>query len=102
MTLINYVDYKHSYAHVLAPKLKTINYFANVAHKPPKYIRKIIINELNAPEVYFTEKEHWFYEMIQLIDDSRQLYMFVRNSINKAKETLVYVDQNGNLLDFVS
>ena len=40
--------------------------------------------------------------MIQLIDDSRQRYMFVRNSINKAKETLVYVDQNGNLLDFAS
>ena len=32
--LVNYVDYKHSYAHALAPILKKLNYHVNVGKKP--------------------------------------------------------------------
>ena len=60
MKLVNYVDYKHSYAHALEPKLKAINFHANVQHKPVAYIKKIIINTLNQPEVRFTDKEQTF------------------------------------------
>ena len=58
MKLINYVEYKHSYAHALAPKLKTLNYQANVQKKPVQYIRKIIINALNENDEYveYTKK----------------------------------------------
>ena len=47
MKLINYVEYKHSYAHALEPKLKAINFHANVQHKPVKYIKKIINKNKN-------------------------------------------------------
>ena len=47
MKLINYVEYKHYYAHALEPKLKAINCHANVQHKPVKYIKKIINKNKN-------------------------------------------------------
>lgn len=98
--LVNYVDYKHSYAHALAPKLKTLNYHANVGKKPANYIRKIILNILKNPEIKFTEKEQFFYDNICSMTDGRQLYYYCRNSINKAKEIFVYIDGDGELLSF--
>ena len=100
MELINYVDYKHSYAHALAPKLKTLNYHTNVGKKPANYIRKIILNTLNNSDVKFTEKEQFFYDNICSMTDSQQLYYYCRNSVNKAKEIFVYVDNDGELLRF--
>lgn len=98
--LVNYVDYKHSYAHALAPKLKTLNYHANVGKKPANYIRKIILSALNNSDVKFTDKEQQFYDNICSMTDSRQLYYYCRNSINKAKEIFVYIDGDGELLSF--
>lgn len=100
MELINYVDYKHSYAHALAPKLKALNYHTNVGKKPVNYIRKIILNALNNNDVKFTEKEQFFYDNICSMTDSQQLYYYCRNSVNKAKEIFVYVDSDGELLRF--
>ena len=94
MKLINYVEYKHSYAHALEPKLKAINFHANVQHKPVKYIKKIIINTLNQPEVRFT-----FFDNVLNHYDSTELYFYVKNAINKAKETMVYVDDDGELIN---
>lgn len=102
MELINYVDYKHSYAHAVSPKLKTLNYYANVAKKPVKYIRAIVLNALNQSDVHYTEKEHEFFDNIHTFIDGQALYYYVRNCINKAKETLVYVDDNGKLLNRVA
>ena len=58
MKLINYVEYKHSYAHALEPKLKALNFHANVQRKPVKYIKKIIINTLNQPKLDLLTKNN--------------------------------------------
>lgn len=100
MKLINYVDYKHSYAHALEPKLKALNFHANVQPKPVQYIRKIIVNALNSNDVHYTEKEHQFFDNIHNMYDSKQLYFYVKNCINKAKETFVYVDETGEFCQF--
>ena len=98
MKLINYLDYKHSYAHALEPKMKALNFHANVQPKPVKYIKKIIINTLNQSEVRFTEKEQTFFDNVLNHFDSKQLYFYVKNAINKAKETMVWVDDEGELV----
>lgn len=99
MKLINYVEYKHSYAHALEPKLSTLNFRANVQHKPVNYIKKIIVGALNQEEVRWTDKEHLFFDNVLNHDDSTQLYYYVKNAINKAKETMVYVDDDGELVE---
>jgi hypothetical protein len=100
MTLINYVDYKHSYAHAIASKLKALNYSANVKKMPINYCRKIVLNALNDNSVRFTEKEQQFYDTVMSMYDSQQLYYYCRNCVNKAKETFVYVDDEGEFTRF--
>ena len=97
--LINYAEYKHSYAHALEPKLKAINFHANVQHKPVKYIKKIIISAITQPEVRFTDKEQSFFDNVLNHYDSTELYFYVKNAINKARETMVYVDDDGELIN---
>jgi hypothetical protein len=101
MTRVNYVDYPHSYAHAIAPKLRTLNYSANVKKMPVQYIRTIIKRALKDSDVHFTDKEQQFWDTIHVIDDSQQLYYYCRNCVNKAKETFVYVDDDGNLTRFI-
>ena len=61
MKLINYVEYKHSYCHALEPKLKKINYYANVLKKPVNYIKAMVKGIIkDSPEVKWTDKEVWF------------------------------------------
>lgn len=98
MNCINYVDYKHSYAHFIAPKLKTLNYHTNVGKKPVNYVRKIILNILNTSDIKYTDKEQQFYDNICSMTSSHDLYYYCRNSVNKAKETFVYVDDDGELI----
>lgn len=100
MTLINYVDYKHSYAHAIAPKLKTLNFHANVGNKPVQYIRAIIKRAMKENDVHFTDKEQQFWDMIHVIDDSKELYFYCKNCVNKAKEIFVYVDDEGEFRQF--
>lgn len=99
MNLINYAEYKHSYAHALEPKLKALNFHANVRRKPVAYIKKIIVNALNQSEVRFTDKEQAFFDNALNFCDSTQLYFYVKNAVNKAKEILVYVNDDGELID---
>ena len=99
MKLVNYVEYKHSYAHALEPKLKALNFRANVQHKPVAYIKKIILSALNQPEVHFTDKEQTFFDNVLNHYDSTKLYFYVKNAISKAKETMVYVDDDGELVN---
>ena len=100
MKLVNYVEYTHSYAHAMAPKLKALNYQANVLKRPAKYIRAIILNTLNQSDVHYTEKEHQFFDNVCTICDGQALYYYVRNCVNKAKETYAYVDDKGELIRF--
>lgn len=99
MKLINYAEYKHSYAHALEPKLKALNFHANVQRKPVKYIKKIIVNALNQNDVRFTDKEQTFFDNVLNHCDSTQLYFYVKNAVNKAREILVYIDDDGELVD---
>jgi hypothetical protein len=98
MTQINYLDYKHSYAHAMQPILKKLNYLTNVKKVNVKYLQKVILQALNNSEVRFTEKEHEFFDNVCNHYNTHLLYYYVRNCINKAKETLVYVDDNGELI----
>lgn len=100
MTLINYVDYKHSYAHAIEPKLKALNFHANVKKMPIKYCRKIVLNALDDNSVRFTEKEQQFYDTVMSMYDSQQLYYYCKNCVNKAKEVFVYVDDDGEFRQF--
>ena len=99
MKLVNYAEYEHSYAHALEPKLKALNFHANVQRKPVAYIKKIILSALNQPEVHFTDKEQTFFDNVLNHYDSTELYFYVKNAINKAKETMVYVDNDGELVN---
>ena len=95
---INYVDYKHSYAHALEPKLKALNFHANVDKKPIQYCRKIVMNALKQNEVKFTEKEQEFFDTVQTIETSSQLYFYCKNCVKKAREVFVNVDETGELI----
>ena len=85
--------------HSIKTKLKTLNFRPNVQQKPNPYIKKIILSALNQPEVYFTDKEQTFFDNVLNHYDSTELYFYVKNAINKAKETMVYVDDDGELVN---
>ena len=99
MKLVSYAEYEHSYAHALEPKLKALNFHANVQRKPVAYIKKIIVNALNQNDVRFTDKEQTFFDNVLNHRDSTQLYFYVKNAVNKAKEIMVYVDDDGELVN---
>lgn len=96
--IVDYVEYKHSYCHFLEPQLRKLNYYCNVEKKPVNYIKAIIRNILKNPECRITEKERHFLNEVAQHVDSRELYKYVKNSIAKARETFVYVDDNGELI----
>jgi hypothetical protein len=95
MKLVNYVEYEHSYAHAIEPKLRALNYSANVKKMPTNYVRAIIKNALKDNDVYFTDKEQEFWDNIHAIQDAQQLYYYCKNCVNKAKETLLYINDDG-------
>lgn len=96
--IVDYVEYKHSYCHFLEPQLKKLNYYCNVLKKPANYIKAIIRNILKNPECRITEKEQSFLREMSQHVDSHELYRYVKNSIDKAHRTLVYVDDKGELI----
>ena len=98
MKKITYADYTHSYAFAIAPKLKSLNMNANVKKMPINYCRKIVLNALKDNDVRYTEKEQQFFDTVMAMYDSQQLYYYCKNCVNKAKETFVYVDDNGDLI----
>ncbi len=98
--VVDYVEYKHSYCHVLEPMMKKINYLANVVKKPVNYIKAVVRNTIKqSPEVRWTDKEQWFMSKLnEFWPDSYELYKFIKNSIEKAHDTWVYVDDDGELI----
>jgi hypothetical protein len=85
--IIDYVEYKHSYCHLLEPKLKKINYYCNVLKKPIAYIKAMIRNILSDPECRWTDKEKLFMDNVYQHVDSYELYKYVKNSIDKGHRT---------------
>lgn len=96
---IDYVDYKHSYCHVLEPKLKAINYLVHVKKVEPKILKGYILKLLKDPEVRWTEKEKEFKKNIEEKDDAYDILNYVKNSIEKAKTIKVKVDADGELVE---
>ena len=69
------------------------------------YLRSFIKNKNlaedleNQPEVRFTDKEQTFFDNVLNHYDSTELYFYVKNAINKARKTMVYVDDDGELVN---
>ena len=99
-TIVDYVEYKHSYCHALEPKLQKIKYYANVLKKPVNYIKAMVKNIIkDSPEVRWTDKEQWFMgKLNEFWPNSYELYKFIKNSIKKAHDTWVYVNADGELI----
>lgn len=98
MKQINYLEYQHSYAHTLEPKMKQLNIIVNVAKKPVNYVKAVIKNVLNqSKDLRWTDKEQFFFDNIMAQETSRDIYYYCKNAINKAKEIEVWVDDNGEL-----
>ena len=98
--LVNYVEYKHSYAHAIAPKMKALNYTANVLKKPVEYVRKIVTNTLyDSSDVVWTEKEQQFLDEIRACPTSRDIYYRCKNAIEFSKKNVfVHIDDDGELV----
>ena len=97
---VDYVDYKHSYCHELEPKMKQLNYLCNVQKKPVADIVKKVLGILKAAkDINKTKKEQWFYDTIKTKkwNTSAEIYQFIKNSIKKAKDVEVKVDDKGEL-----
>lgn len=97
MQKVNYVDYKNSYCHYLAPKLKSIYFRACVENKPAGYIYKMITNIIK-PAVW-TEKDIEFRDNLRFMNDSKEMYRYCNNSVKQAENIWVYVDDNGDLIE---
>lgn len=98
LQVVNYVDYKHSYCHFLAPNLKKLNYLCNVLQPPVKEIKDYIRDLLRNPQCRVTAKEQQFLDEIYQHKDTKTIYKHLKNSIDKAYHTMVYVDAEGELV----
>jgi len=97
---IDYVEYKHSYCHALAPKLKQLNYVVNVLGWEADKVKKLILGTLkNSADVKWTAKEKEFVKNIKEKTDPKDIYQYVKNSIEKAKTIIVKVDEAGELVE---
>ena len=96
---INYVDYKHSYCHALAPKLRAINYLVKVKKVAADILKGYILKLLKDPEVRWTEKEKEFKKNLESKTDVYDILNYVKNSIEKAKALKVKVNDNGELVE---
>ncbi len=109
MKKINYVEYKHSYAHALIgntnsgkPLMNAIKYAAcqkkdfNLTYN---LLKKYVFKN---PSLIYTEKETEFHEGIkyQCLIDKNPIgaYYYCKNALNKAKSIIVNVDEDGNLI----
>lgn len=98
LQVINYVDYKHSYCHFLAPNLKKLNYLCNVIQLPVEEIKDYIKDLLSNPQCRVTAKEQQFLDEIYQHTDTKTIYKHIKNSIDKAYHIMVYVDADGELV----
>ena len=98
LQVINYVEYKHSYCHFLAPNLKKLNYLCNVIQPPVEEIKDYIKDLLRNPQCRVTAKEQQFLDEIYQHTDTKTIYKHIKNSIDKAYHIMVYVDADGELV----
>jgi len=85
-----------SYTHYLEPKLGKLYFQMASSSVPLENMKKNIRNYVYPArysyskdgQVYYTKKK-WFLDKIDNMNTKSQLYMFCRNSVRKAKETLV-------------
>ncbi|MBP5468691.1 MAG: hypothetical protein J6Z11_05550 [Candidatus Riflebacteria bacterium] len=100
---IDYVEYKHSYCHVLEPLLKKINYLCNVLSDEDADLQKCINTIIGylkkAPELKYTKHEKEFFDNVKAVESKRDLYNYIKNAINKAHSIRVKVDENGELTE---
>ena len=100
---IDYVEYKHSYCHVLEPLIKKINYLCNVLSDEDADLQKCINTVLGylkkAPELKYTKHEKEFFNNVKAVESKRELYNYIKNAINKAHDLRVKVDENGELTE---
>lgn len=97
--IINYADYKYSYVHALEPKLKKLNYLANVQKKPAPYMTAVVFGIMKEAGVRYTEKELEFADEIRACYDGQQVYFRVKNAVNYTRQNVfVEVDENGELI----
>lgn len=96
---INYADYQYSYVHALEPKLKRLNYLANVQKKPASYMYKVVTGIMNDSGVKYTEKELDFVSELRACCTGSQVYYRVKNAVNYTRDNVfVEVDENGELV----
>ena len=98
LQVVNYVEYKHSYCHFLAPNLKKLNYLCNVIQPPVEEIKDYIKAILRNPQCRVTAKEQQFLNEIYQHTDTKAIYKHIKNSIDKAYHIMVYVDADGELV----
>ena len=98
LEVVNYVDYKHSYCHFLAPNLKKLNYICNIVQPPVSQIKEHIRAILSNPECRITPKEQLFLDEIYQHTDPAEIYRHIKNSIDKAYHIMVYVNSDGELV----
>jgi hypothetical protein len=98
LQVVNYVEYKHSYCHFLAPNLKKLNYLCNVIQPPVEEIKDYIKDILRNPQCRVTAKEQQFLDEIYQHTDTKAIYKHIKNSIDKAYHIMVYVDADGELV----
>lgn len=85
---VDYVTYDESYCHRIEPKLKQLCYLA--FHAPfidTRAYKEKIYNIVEGATI--TDKFAWFLNQVRELEDKRELYLLCRNSVHKARQTIV-------------
>ena len=110
MKEINYVEYKHSYAHALAGKtdagksVMTAIRLAACQKKDARFVYNLVSKYVfKNPDVVYTDKEIEFQSEIKNIclveNNPIGAYYRCKNAVDVAKEIIVLVDDSGRLVD---
>ena len=110
MKEINYVEYKHSYAHALSGKtdagklVMTAIRFAACQKKDARFVYNLVSKYVfKNPEVVYTDKEIEFQSEIKDIclaqNNPVGAYYRCKNAVKVAKEIIVLVDDTGRLVE---
>jgi hypothetical protein len=110
MKEINYREYKHSYAHALDGKtdsgksVMSAIRFAACQKKDSNFVFNLLKKYVfQNPNVIYTEKETQFHDDMKftcLVEcNPVSAYYHCKNALLKAEETIVQVDDNGNLIE---
>lgn len=87
----DYVEYENSYCHRLEPRLETIRKCCFSKQTNINDCRRLIVGIIKTAN--WTQKKVNFVGKISTMRSKKQMYYYVKNSINKAFQTLVPVKQ---------